>query len=484
MSYVVVVLALLVVVNVIGSKLTTTWDLTSTHSLTLSQASKNILAKLKQNVTIYAFEIPGTSTGRQVQTLLEQYKRYGNGHVSYQMVDPDANPALADHFKITTAGEIVVLAGQNTQTVQPSDLQSYDSAGNPVFNGEAAITNAILRAGTPVQLTVDFVTGNGEPDISQGRLPDAVQALKDQGYNVGSISLLTGSGVPANVSALIIASPQNDLSPVEIKVLQNYAAAGGHILFLLDPLVKPLTNLDNLLLSWGVTPQNDLVADASGTNHFQTDPFTLIPNYVASSITDPLQQANLPSVLPGAQGLTIGKPSAYTVTPILTTSSGTSGGQPTSWGITDVKNLQSTGGAYQAGDVKGPLTLGVSIVENAGGSGSSTSSANSGTAAAGVGVKQFRAVVFGNSVFISSNGGGGNISPITYFPGNRNLFLNSVGWLTGLTQGISLPTNPGSSSQVTLSGSQARIIMDTFLIGIPLVCFALAFSTWWSRRKL
>lgn len=520
-AYVLVVVALLVAVNLVGSQIPTTWDVSQSQNLTLSQASKQILAKLTAPVKIFAFEVPGDTVGAKVEVLLHQYAADSRGHLTYQVVDPQSNPTLAQAYGVTTSGEVVVVSGNNHQTILESDLVTYNNAGTQIFDGENAITNAIIRAASPVQFTVDFVTGDGEPDISQGRFSGAVQALKNRGYNVGSLSLLSGAGVPSNVAALIIASPQNDMAPVEITALQNYAAAGGHIMVLLDPLTKTLPRLDALLASWGVTPQNDLAVDTGANNHYQTFPLILIPNYGTSPITNQLSTANLPSVLPDAQGFTLGKPKGYSLTPILTTSGSTASGStsstPSSWGITNLGKLSSTAPSLQyvpKQDIAGPLTIGATVVSLPGtgattaaasstaskssktssgktggpatstsAAGSSSTSSTSGTAATTIGIKQFRAVIIGNSAFISSGSTSG-ADYIDNIPGNKDLFLNSIGWLTGRAQGIALTPPSSLNTSVTLTGGQSRLLTDTFLIGVPLICFLLAFSTWWSRRKL
>ena len=503
-AYVVVVLALLVAVNLVGSQISTTFDLTTSRNLTLSTASKQIVGKLTQDVKVYAFELPGSSTGTKVEVLLNQYAADSHGHLTYQVVDPQADPTLATAYGVTTAGEVVVVAGKNTQTLQASDLVTYNNSGAAVFSGEGAITNAIIRAASPVTFTVDFAAGNGEPDITTGRFPGAVSALKDQGYNVGTLSLLSSKSIPSSVACLIIASPQTDFTSAEVTMLKNYETAGGHVMVLLDPLKTALPNLDALLSSWGVTPQNNLVVDTGLNNNVQGDATYLIPNYGSSPITAPLTQANLQSVIPYAQGFTLGKPSAYTVTPLLTTSGTAGSSSPSSWGIPASALTSSTGATFDPKvDTAGPLTVGVAVVANAPGSGSSSgaaggsstsatsatgsssSTSSTGPAAAGIGVNQFRAVVVGDSLFISSGSASSSgVDPISTFPGNKDLFLNSVGWLTGRSQGIALRPSTSLTSQVTLTGGQSRLLSDTFLIGVPLVCFLLAFSTWWSRRKL
>ncbi len=491
--YVAVVVAVLIGVNLVGSRISISWDVTATHALSLSSASKNILKSLRKPVQITAFEVPGDTIGQQVAVLLAQYKADAHGMVTYQVVDPAADPALAVRDKVTTAGTVVVTSGDNTESVQESAMITYDSAGNQVFSGEGPITDAIIRAAQPVPLTVDFLTGDGEPSISasSNQIPDAVTALKNQGYTVHSLNLLSSNGVPSGVSAVVILSPQHDLSPGEVAALKTYAANGGHLLFLLDPTISSMPNLDGLLQTWGVTPQNDLVVDVQ--SHYSTDPTTIVPIFGGTAITTPIQQANLATLLPQAQSLAIGHvPSGYTVTPVLTTSPST-GTSPNSWGITDLKSLTANSSlAYRAGkDIPGPLNVAVSIVQDlstsqassaASGTGASPGS-TAGVGAAGLGQKQFRAVVFGDGAFIASSSTGQANGPINV-QGNKDLLLNAVGWLTGASQGIAVRPHASLSNQILLTAGITHVLVDTFIFGVPLLCFALAVGTWWSRRRL
>jgi ABC-type uncharacterized transport system involved in gliding motility auxiliary subunit len=495
-SYVAVVLAVLVAVNLVGSKITTSWDVTSTHALTLSTASKNIVKQLKQKVQIIAFLQPGDLQGQKIRELLSQYVAAAHGMISAQVVDPVADRALAIRYNVTSYGTVVVASGSNVQQVQESSMITYSSSGAAVFNGEGPLTNAIIQVAAPGTYVVDWLVGDGEPDIVNGSLPNALTALQDQGYKVQDLNLLSSgaAGIPASVSCVVIADPVTDLSPAEISALKKYASGGGHILFLLDPTTKPLPNLDKLLSGWGVTLQNNLVVDS--TQHYGTDPTAIVPTLTQSPITAPLQTAHLGVMLIAAQGLTLAKSlPGYTITPFLT-SSATTGSTPTSWGVGNLASLTANSSLnYNAAqDIKGPLTLAAMVLKNTAGSASAAAAAASASAASGasgitpepqaasLGQKQFRAVVFGDAQFISS-AALGQLVPIT-IQGNKDLFLNSIGWLTGRQEGISVRPNTALNTQVVLTAAQQRALEDTFLLGIPLVSFALAFSTWFSRRRL
>jgi ABC-2 type transport system permease protein len=449
--YTVTVLAILVVANAIGAQFHRTWDLTASHRYTLSQASVGVLRQIKQPIQLLAFLQPGSSTGGQIKQLLSEYQTEGGGRVSYRVVDPGVHPATARRYGVTEYDTVVVVSGGATALVLPQDMYTYGAGQQPVFEGEQAITSGILRAVNPQHLAVYFVTGNGE-QATNGNYSAAASALTGEGYTVNTINLLAAGTVPHDASAVVVAGPQQDLSPQEIQTLSVYAKSGGHVLVMLDPTASPLpARLVALLGQWGVGVEHDLVVDPAANYHLQFDPRTLIPAYGSSPITSPLQSSNLPTVLPGALSL---KPQAkppYQVTVLLQTSA-------QGWGKTDLKNSSLT---FTSGDLKGPLDLGVSV----------SSPGASGARA------DFRAVVLGSSFFAGNQ--------FISVQGNRNLFLNAVSWLSGRTQGITIrPTAAANRSQVFLGGGAASSLFFGLVILLPLLCFAGAAVVWSMRRRL
>ncbi len=508
--YVVVVVAILVAVNFVGSRFQTQLDLTADHLYTLQPASKDLVAKLKQPVTIIAFIQPGSTTdySQQIKILLEQYKKYSDGHITYQIVNPVADPGLANEYGITTSGSVVVKSSSGPQVVQASSMVTYNSQGQAIFDGEGPIDDAIIRATTVKTYTVDFLIGDGEPDPANGALSGAESALTDQGYTASTLDLFTTASVPKTLSALIIDDPTNDLSPAEVNAINTYAEAGGHVMVLLNPSATALPNLDSMLASWGATPQNNIVVDTA--NNYQGTPEIIIPNYPGSTITDPLESGNIATLLPGVQGFTIGKISNV-VTPLLQSSSST-GSAPTSWGMSLATAESSTGTpTYNAKtDIKGPIDLAVTIEGPQPASATSSTSSTSGLAASSSDPASssssasssasaatstssttsgptmpasFRAVLIGDAAFISSGQQTGGTSYIS-LAGNEDLFLNSIGWLTGRAQGISIQPNSATNSQVIISASLERVLVDVFVFAIPIVLLLVALGTYMARRRL
>ena len=460
--YAIIVIAGLVIVNALGVRYQASKDMTANHQFTLSAPTLKILSQIKEPVQILAFMQPGSQLQGQIDQLLQEYKVASHGEITYQDIDPAAHPTQAQQNNVIEYNTVVVKAGKGSASATPADFSNYDSSGNQVFTGEAAITNAIVRAANPNPLKLYFLDGEGEQSLGN-TYSEIGQYLAAQGYSTASINLLTTTAVPSDASAVVIAGPQHDLAQTEISQLQAYVKAGGHMMVLLNPLPSgPLPNLDAMLASWGVTPGQDVVVDPTAGRHYTTDPSVLVPQYGSDPITDPMNLANEAAVVPASLSLTVAKNAEFQATPLMQTDAA-------AYGHTDLQG-QST--AFDpAKDIKGPLTLGV-MLTSAAQTGGATASASTAPATAG-----FKAVVFGSSTFAQNQ-----IVDITQ--GNQDLFLNSVGWLTGRSQGMEIrPTNQ-ANNQIFLSGAATRGLFYGFVIILPLLALIVGGAIWNMRRGL
>ena len=105
------------------------------------------------------------------------------------------------------------------------------------------------------------------------RIAPALSHLKDllskDDYTSKSISLLEKAEVPSDCTVIVISGPKNDFQQAEVDAIKKYVEDGGRAMFLLDPPLKigrPTADneaLNNLLDSWGVTVDKDLLLDLS-----------------------------------------------------------------------------------------------------------------------------------------------------------------------------------------------------------------------------
>jgi hypothetical protein len=449
-AYTAVVVAALVVANAVGLQVHRRFDLTANHRYTLTAPTLQVLHQLQQPVDVYGFLQSGSALGDQLRSLLREYRSAGRGKVHVQVVDPASHPGLARQYGVGQYNEVVVVAGKGHATATPADMYDYSPTGQQEFNGESAVTNAILRAANPEHPAVYFLQGDGEHRIQQNY--SAVdQALFDQGYDVRTLNLIQQAAVPAGAAAVVVAGPRQDLAPAEVKALQAYARGGGHLFVLLDPLADAkLTNLYAMLAGMGVDVRDDLVADPAPQRHYQADPAALVPQVQPQAITQPLMDGHLAVLLPGSLSLAPAPGAGGDrAAALLRTSS-------SAYAKTNLKSGTSL--AYDAAhDPKGPFDVGLAVTSTKQGDG-------------------FRAVVLGSSSFA--------LNSTIAVQGNRDLFLNSVGWLTGRAEGVRIRPTAALQNQVFLTGNTMRGLFYGYVLFLPALCLVGGAVVWSWRRRL
>jgi ABC-type uncharacterized transport system involved in gliding motility auxiliary subunit len=222
-------------------------DLTPERRFTLSSYTREILARLSDDVRITLFySSQAGALRREMADLLVLY-REAQPRIAVHLYDLDRSPGIAKRLDVSTYNTAVVEAGERREQV---DLVT-----------EEAVTAALVRvAGTPPVPTY-FVVGHGERDPRNDDervgASEAGRALASEGFRV---QVLEGAAAPPPDAGLVVlAGPTRDLRPAEVDALATYLGGGGKILFLCDPGAPP--SVAALLRRYGVELTGDLVVD-------------------------------------------------------------------------------------------------------------------------------------------------------------------------------------------------------------------------------
>ncbi len=144
------------------------------------------------------------------------------------------------------------------------------------------------------------------------------------------------------------------------------------------------------------------------------------------------------------------------VTPLVQSSPG----ENASWLETDLTVQQAS--FDPATDIAGPVTMGVQI----GASSTTTDTTDPGT----------RLVVFGDADF------GSNLA-LTLAPSNADLFSNTVSWLAGQDQLVSIRAkDPTAPRTMVLDAGQKNLLAIVSVFALPIIVLILGGYTWWRRR--
>lgn len=430
------VLVILGLINFLGTRYTTRIDLTENQFFTLAPQSQQVLRNLKQPVKVWIFNSQPEPATR---TLLEQYQRQGQSRFSFEFVDPQAQPGLAQKYKVQNPGDVFLESGQRVQ---------------PLEGGlsESKLTTAIEQVSSTRQSKVFFLQGHGERSLEAAQaaasesLSQARNALAAKNITAEPLNLIQRQ-IPQDASVVILAAPAQALFPAEVQRLQNYLKQGGSLLLMVEPQTK--SGLESLLKDWGVQLDNRLVVDASGEGQqVGLGPAVpLVRQYGEHPITQDFN--GRVSLYPTVQAVQAQQAPNRQATELLIT-----GDQSWAEGDLETQELQFN----PERDRRGPLTLGVALSRSSAGQ-----------------PRESRLVVIGDVDFATDSLFDQQL--------NGDVFLNTVTWLSNREdQTLSIRPKEPTNRRINLTPESNRLIILIALGFLPLAAFGTAVVSWWQRR--
>lgn len=428
------------------------WSEAAVHSL--SDQTKKVISGLGSDVTVTAL-VPALDQP-PVRDLLERYA-YESPRLHVEYADPTARPDLVEKFGVAAEkiGHGIVRVEIGAESVEVTEFD------------ENRLTNAFVKLTRTGQKKVYFVQGHGEHPVEgdAAKAPDglqqAMEALKNESYEVAPLLLATQSGVPQDADVVVLAGTSRPLPPAEREALEKWLGAGGALAVLLDPNGR--SELEPLLATWGVDAGADVIVDRVLAMFGRaTTPFS--ESYGAHPIVKDLRERTLFHVARSMRPNDAGK---GRFSELVSTGA-------ESWGERDLKRFLEQGEAEldPVQDLKGPVPL--AVAGNP--AGMSAPAAAPDAAADAAKPREPRLVVFGDSDFAT------NQMMDAYR--NRDLFVNSVNWLLGDVEAISIRPNQSRASRLRqLSAEEFFRIRFLSLFVLPeAIAFAGVYA-WWSRRR-
>lgn len=292
----IVTLAVIVLVNIIGSFVYTRFDLTSEKRYTLSNTSKEILKNLDDYVYVRVylegdFPAPFKKLRKETKEMLDEFRAYSK-FVDYEFINPSESPDPAERQETY---KILWQSGLNyyTETVQtnngmqqimvwpgvilsyrenemPIDLLSGESGqtqetvlNNSAQDLEYKLISAIKDISTNSRQTIAFVDGHGE--LSDNEVYDIANTLSKK-YNIKRATLneqvtaLTKRDfdrdsnivIKPAFDAIVIAKPTMPFSEKDKFIIDQYIMYGGKVMWLIDPVSASMDSLQSAESTMGL----------------------------------------------------------------------------------------------------------------------------------------------------------------------------------------------------------------------------------------
>lgn len=313
---VLIILAIVVLANVIGSSFFHRFDLTKDKRYTLSQTSLNIIKQVQNPLSIKVYmqgDLPAEFKRLQQETkqLLEEFQAY-NKNIIFEFVDPLENEdASMDNIKelyrkgLTPINITVDDKGKQSQAmVFPWAIAVYDNkeVNIPLLKNimgasttqkvigsvqhlEYSIAEGLNKITKAKQKKIAVIKGNGElQDILMAKFLLQVR----ESYHIGPFTLDSVAKNPVgSLEALekydlaVIAKPTETFTDAEKQVLDQFIINGGKTLWLIDQVTAEMDslydssgatlaypkdlNLNDMFFKYGIRINPDLVKDEQGS---------------------------------------------------------------------------------------------------------------------------------------------------------------------------------------------------------------------------
>ncbi|MBV8131176.1 MAG: GldG family protein [Alphaproteobacteria bacterium] len=295
---VLVLIALMVAsANIVAARfLTSRLDLTAEHLYTLSQGTRNTLAKIDEPITLRFYystrlgdEVPSYGVyAQRVRELLDQYVAAAHGKIRLEVYNPQAFSDVEDRavafglkgVPLDAQGEQVYFGLAATNSTDDQQVIAFFAPERERFL-EYDLTKLVHSLAFPKKTVVGLMTTlplEGDMMAMMRGRPSEPMAVIEQLQQIDRVKPLTSDidAIPADIDVLMLVHPQN-LSDKTLFAIDQFVLKGGKALVFVDPLSElqashpsqlhppgspNSSNLERLFKSWGFeVPSQTVVGD-------------------------------------------------------------------------------------------------------------------------------------------------------------------------------------------------------------------------------
>ena len=294
-------LVIIVALNIIAARAKTRIDLTAERAYTLSQGTRNILAKLDTPVQVRFYCTQGENKmpvalktyAQRVEDMLGEYRQASKGQIEIQKLDPTPDSDAEDSAKLDGVEGQPIADGEGDAIYLGVSVSMLDQKEAIAFldpNRERLLEYDLSRAISRVMTPTKPVVGIMSPLPFAGQQMNPMMARMGRGggtpawvfyselqrdFDVKTVEMNADS-IPAEIKVLIVVHPKGITDATQF-ALDQFVLRGGKLIAFIDPSAAldpqgggPMggggssSSLDKLLKAWGLTFENTkVVADTT-----------------------------------------------------------------------------------------------------------------------------------------------------------------------------------------------------------------------------
>ncbi len=255
-------------------------DVTENKIYTLSDASKDVISKIDQEIKIYAY---GFDEQNNFIDLLKQYNKI-NDKITYEILTEESNYDMVKKYNLSEGYYSVILkSGETEKIVSSQEFTTYDyTTYEKIDTTEQVMTNSILALTEQNKPKVYFVEGHGE--FSTSELSVLNSYLQNEAFEVETLNIVSKGEIPEDCDILAIMSPNKDFFEAEVTAIKEYINKGGRIYFSMDIMSEEvsLPNIQAIFDEYGVSIENGYILEMASNQSIAQYPYIFMPQASAS----------------------------------------------------------------------------------------------------------------------------------------------------------------------------------------------------------
>ena len=433
----VIAVALVIIVNLIMTKLDIQLDVTDDGKFSLDPETVRLLEGIDEDITIYYFVQSGGESP-YFDNLFTKYDDY-NSRVKVEYKDPVLHPKFASQYvkdSVTTNSFLVVNESTGKAKYVPTSevlVQEFNyntfssqTTGVSLESGLNAAIQHVTNDNLPVLYSVE---GHGEAGVST----TLSTLLEKNNITVNDIRLLTQGNIPEDCDILFINQPQTDYTPEEIEMVKEYLAAGGDAILLLDFKTPELEAFNGLLTYYGMDVHEGIQCEGDSRYCMYQMPHVVLPTVYNTEITESVRNRKY-VLAQTVSGITLreDKRETLTIEKLLETS------EASYLKSTEAETLEK-----EEGDLSGRFLVGLNLTE-----------------AAGEG--ETRIAVYSAKFFLDDT----LIQNSSY--GNMDILLNTINVFTEQENAVAVPAKSLMEEQLTVPSAAGNKLLLCTTVLLPL----------------
>lgn len=287
-SYILLVIAIIVVVNILSDRFFARLDLTEDNRFTLSKATENILDDLEEPITVKAYfteeGLPPNilKVRRDFKEMLIEFGNLSHGNVVYEFIDPSKDAEVEQQAMQSGIQPVIISVREKDQMKQQkaymgavislgeeTDVIPFMQEGAAM---EYALSTSIKKLAVTNKPIIGFLQGHGEPALAE--MQQAMQALQIL-YQVEPVELNDTAQALGKFTTLAIVAPRDSFPYSHLAQLDEFLNRGGKLFVGLDRVDGDLqtaqgseitTGLETWLAQKGLLVESNFVVDQSCAN--------------------------------------------------------------------------------------------------------------------------------------------------------------------------------------------------------------------------